>query len=92
MEATFKLMDVPEIRDVPGLPQRTGRRLSDKVLIAFHHACDTQDLAIAEQLLRILETIVTRMPTPTDGNRRRNMEGLIAAHERLWHLRHPEQG
>lgn len=71
-----------------GLPRHT-RRLSDKVLVAFHHACDTSDLDVAEQLLRILEVMVTRRPTNADGNRRRSMEGLVAAHERLWHLRHP---
>lgn len=70
-------------------PQRHSRRLSDKVLVAFHHACDTQDLETAEELLRTLENMLTRRPTPPDGNRRRNMESLVAAHERLWHLRHP---
>lgn len=70
------------------LPRNT-RRLSDKVLVAFHHACDTSDLEIAEQLLRILEVMLTRRPVNADGNRRRNLEGLVAAHERLWHLRHP---
>jgi len=71
-----------------GLPRHT-RRLSDKVLVAFHHACDTSDLEIAEHLLNILEIMLTRRPTHTDGNRRRSIEGLVAAHERLWHLRHP---
>ena len=28
-------------------------------------------------------------PLTPDGTRRRNMESLVAAHERLWHLRHP---
>ncbi len=71
-----------------GLPRHT-RRLSDKVLVAFHHACDTSDLEIAEHLLGILEIMLTRRPTHADGNRRRSIEGLVAAHERLWHLRHP---
>lgn len=70
------------------LPRHT-RRLSDKVLVAFHHACDTSDLEIAEHLLNILEIMLTRRPTHVDGNRRRSIEGLVAAHERLWHLRHP---
>lgn len=71
-----------------GLPRHT-RRLSDKVLVAFHHACDTADLEIAEHLLSTLEIMLTRRPTHADGNRRRSIEGLVAAHERLWHLRHP---
>lgn len=68
---------------------RHSRRLSDKVLIAFHHACDQGDFEIAEQLLHVLENIVKRpMPAP-DMNRRRSMDSLVAAHERLWFLRHP---
>ncbi len=71
---------------------RHSRRLSDKILIAFHHACDQADYEVAEQLLRILEMMLTRRPVSPDTNRRRNMESLVAAHERLWHLRHPDQG
>jgi hypothetical protein len=75
----------------PGGAPRYTRRLSDKILIAFHHACDQSDFEIAEQLLRILEMLVMRRPLTPDGNRRRSMESLVAAHERLWHLRHPDQ-
>lgn len=72
-----------------GSTPRYSRRLSDKILIAFHHACDQADFEVAEQLLHILEMMLTRRPLTPDGTRRRNMESLIAAHERLWHLRHP---
>lgn len=68
---------------------RYSRRLSDKILIAFHHACDQGDLEVAEQILHVLEMMLTRRPLSPDGSRRRNMESLVAAHERLWHLRHP---
>jgi hypothetical protein len=68
--------------------QRYTRRLSDKILIAFHHACDQADLEVADQLLHILEMMLTRRPLNPDPGRRRNMESLVAAHERLWHLRH----
>ena len=77
------------VRELPGLPRHT-RRLPDKVLVAFHHACDTSDLEVAEHLLRVLELMLTRRPAAADGNRRRSMESLVAAHERLWHLRHPD--
>jgi hypothetical protein len=73
----------------PSAAPRYSRRLSDKVLIAFHHACDQGDFEVAEQLLHILEMMLTRRPFTPDGTRRRNMESLVAAHERLWHLRHP---
>jgi hypothetical protein len=72
-----------------GRAPRHTRRLSDKILIAFHHACDQSDFAVAEQLLHILEMMLTRRPLTPDGTRRRNMESLVAAHERLWHLHHP---
>lgn len=71
---------------------RYSRRLSDKILIAFHHACDQGDYEVAEQLLRVLENMLTRRPYTPDGNRRRTIESLVAAHERLWYLRHPEDG
>ena len=67
---------------------RQGRRLSDKILVAFHHACDAQDLTVAEQLLKTLETMLTRRGVPAEQNRRKALESLVAAHERLWHLRH----
>ncbi len=75
---------------VAGAPPRHTRRLSDKILIAFHHACDQGDFEVAEELLRILEMMLTRRPVAPDVNRRKNMESLVAAHERLWLLRHPE--
>ena len=79
-----------ELRSLPSPAPRHSRRLSDKILVAFHHACDVMDFEVAEQLLRLLELMTTRRPRPEDGNRRRSIEGLVAAHERLWHLRHPE--
>ncbi len=81
--------DLP--RDSTGAP-RYSRRLSDKILIAFHQACDQADFDIAEQLLHILEQMLQRRPTTTDTNRRKSMETLVAAHERLWYLRHPAEG
>ncbi len=75
-----------------GAAPRYSRRLSDKILIAFHHACDQGDFEVAEQLLHILEMMLTRRPLTPDGTRRRNMESLVAAHERLWYLRHPNTG
>lgn len=78
-------------RPQTGTPPRYTRRLSDKILIAFHHACDQADYEVAEQLLRILELMLTRRPLNPDANRRRSIETLVAAYERLWYLRHPEK-
>jgi hypothetical protein len=74
---------------VRGDTPRYTRRLTDKVLIAFHQACDQQEYDVAQQLLQVLETMLTRRPRQVEANRRRSMETLVAAHERLWHLRHP---
>ena len=81
--------EAPTEATAPATP-RYSRRLSDKILIAFHHACDQGDFEVAEQLLHVLEMMLTRRPLTPDGTRRRNMESLVAAHERLWHLRHAE--
>jgi hypothetical protein len=70
-------------------PQRSTRRLSDKILVAFHQACDQGDYEVAWRLLQVLELILSRRPATPDSSRRRSIESLVAAHERLWHLRHP---
>jgi hypothetical protein len=75
-------------REAASTAPRHSRRLSDKILIAFHHACDQADYDIAAQLLHVLESLVTRRPLNPETNRRRSMESLVAAHERLWLLRH----
>ncbi len=82
--------------ELPATPQtgtpvrRHTRRLEDKLLVAFHHACDVADIEVARHVLQILELMLARKPPQPDPNRRRNMEGLVAAHERLWNLRHRE--
>jgi hypothetical protein len=68
---------------------RYTRRLSDKILIAFHQACDQRDIEIAGRLLDVLEFMVHRTHHLPDGKDRRSKESLVAAHERLWLLRHP---
>ncbi len=77
-------------RDSAGTP-RYSRRLSDKILISFHQACDQNDFEVARQLLSVYEFMLNRREMPADLNRRRSLDSLVAAHERLWHLRHPEQ-
>jgi len=71
--------------------RRYSRRLFDKILLAFDQACDQADREVAEQLLQILETMLKRRPVLLGGERRRSMENLVAAHERLWHLKHADQ-
>ena len=71
-------------------PTRYTRRLSDHVLIAFHHACDQGDIEAARRLLDVLEFMVRRPPRGPGGGERRAKESLVAAHERLWHIQHQE--
>ncbi len=70
--------------------RRHTRRLEDKLLVAFHHACDVADIEVARHVLQILELMLARKSPQPDPNRRRNLEGLVAAHERLWNLRNKE--
>jgi hypothetical protein len=80
--------DPPEYNPGPSEPRYT-RRLSDKVLIAFHHACDQEEVNVAKQLLEVLEFMANRPSRLPDGRDRRAKESLVAAHERLWHIQHP---
>jgi hypothetical protein len=64
-----------------------NRRLSDKILIAFHQACDERDLEVAKQLLKTLEVVVYSQKVPPERNRRKEVESLVGAHHRLWNLR-----
>ena len=73
-----------------GGPPRTTRRLSDKVLSAFHRACDQRDFEVAGRLLGVLELIITRPPVLPATRERQFKESLVAAYERLWALRHPD--
>jgi hypothetical protein len=73
---------------------RYTRRLSDKILIAFHQACDQADFEVAERLLKVLESMIAaqrRASALRGSERRRDQDTLIAAHERLWQLRHPNE-
>ena len=71
---------------------RYGRRPSDEILIAFNHACEHEDLEVAEQLLRVLEMMLARRTVQPDRRRRQCREELVAAQQLLWQLRHPDSG
>ena len=92
---TKELYDNPADRDTtfeavpPAVPRHT-RRLFNRIFVAFHQACDVVDLDVAEQLLRLLEKMMSKRHITDDGNRHHNVGNLVAAFERLWHLRHPE--
>jgi hypothetical protein len=85
-----QIFDFGQGSDGTGRAPRYARRLSDKILIAFHQACDQHDFEIADELLHVLEMMLKRPAMPARGDRRRHMESLVAAYERLWHLQHPD--
>ena len=63
------------------------RRLPDKILVAFHHACDERDTVIAGQLLETLECLISGRVMYPKQDRRKTIESLVGAHSRLWHLK-----
>jgi hypothetical protein len=66
------------------------RRVSDQLSIAFHLACDQNDLEVADRLLAILEFMLRRPSPAGQLERRVDAQPLVAGHQRLWDLRHPE--
>jgi hypothetical protein len=90
MVSTFISADDQLEHDPIPFPEpRYARRLSDKILIAFHQACDQGDIEVAGSLLSVLEFMISRAPNLPTGRERRVEESLVAAHERLWQLRNP---
>ena len=68
-------------------PLRQVRRLPERLLVAAHQACDLGTLDVAASLLSITEVVLMQPQLGSPGAHRRAVEGLVAAHERLWHLR-----
>jgi hypothetical protein len=69
---------------------RQARRLFDEILVVFHAACDQTDVHVALCLIKVLEFMRWRVTTAPDSRERRARESLVAAHERLWQLTHPD--
>jgi hypothetical protein len=69
-----------------------GRRLTDKIRVAFHTACDEGAFEIAERLLNQLDALIRHPPILPNGVDRRQPESLAALNERLinlllWHTK-----
>jgi hypothetical protein len=73
--------------DLPHKP----RRLSGTILVAFHSACDQGEFEVAESLIVVLEHVIMRPMTIGMKERYGEIEALVASHERLWYLRHPDE-
>jgi len=78
-----------EIQGSPATAEalKFGRRLSDKILIAFHHACDARDISTAEDLLATLGRLIARPVAVESFDRRKVVETLADANYRLWDLK-----
>ncbi|MBO1359690.1 hypothetical protein J2D73_07765 [Acetobacter sacchari] len=63
------------------------RRLAETLLAAVHQACDLGELDTARGLLALAEDVSARRGMSWELGRRRVIENLVFAHERLWQLR-----
>src|ERR1700753_3076137 len=63
--------------------------LFDEVLVLFHCACDQRDNKVAFELIAVLDGMAMREAPLPDSEVRLSKLGLVAAHERLWEMRHP---
>jgi hypothetical protein len=59
------------------------RRLSDKIIDAFDHACSTEDLEVAEGLYRVLELVLTRDGGVGSTDNRQNVAFIMEAADKL---------
>lgn len=73
-------------------PVRQSRRLPDRILVAVHQACDIGALDIARALLDVMNEVVREIAPGSPSAGRRAIEGMVAAHHRLWHLRREADG
>src|SRR5208283_2410884 len=69
-----------------------GARNAGRVSISrawYHSACDQDDFEVANPLIATVEFMLRRPAPEGRPDRRIKAESLVAAHERLWSLRHP---
>ncbi len=67
--------------------QGPGRRLSDKILMAFDMACDQGNLEAAEGLYRTLEIVLTRQGGANATDKRLDVDFIAKAYTNLLLLR-----
>nr|WP_321983206.1 hypothetical protein [uncultured Lichenicoccus sp.] len=66
---------------------KQGRQLSERILGAAHQACEQGELAVAQRLLELAESVFSSNQSETPVAREHLMEGLIVTHQMLWNLR-----
>jgi hypothetical protein len=68
------------------------RRLSDKILAAFHQACSEGSVEVAEELFRALEAALTAHGGAGVRDRRDDVAFIAAARDKLTRLRAEKVG
>jgi len=81
-------LDDPSLTTTGG--RRNRRAVTDEIMIAFHYACDLKDFDVAKRLLITFETALNAQAQSPGPRRQRLLDILVAAHERLWTLKHSE--
>ena len=74
------------LRPTMALP-RQQRQLPERILVAAHQACDVGEFETADRLLAALDAMLAQIAGPPSAAQRRVIEGMVAAYERLWHLK-----
>jgi len=64
-----------------------NRRLSDRIIDAFDHACSSEDLEVAEGLFRVLELVLTRHGENDSADKRKNIAFVLEAADKLQLIR-----
>ncbi|HEV2677756.1 MAG TPA: hypothetical protein VGV37_24710 [Aliidongia sp.] len=64
------------------LPQYT-RRLSDKILMSFHQACEQRAVEVAALLIQALELALTKEGGLGKVDNRKNLEAVFEAFDKL---------
>ncbi|MEE3504457.1 hypothetical protein [Acidiphilium acidophilum] len=89
IEAVIPGDDATVVAHLEAAPLNRGRRLTDKIILLFHESCDQGQYDVAKQLLAIADELLKKpYKKLEEPNRRKSIESLVAAYERLWHLIH----
>ena len=59
------------------------RRLSDKILMAFHQACEQHAVEVAGLLIQALELALTKEGGPGKVDNRKDLEAVFQAFDKL---------
>ena len=74
-------------RNAPTAEFPGKRRLVLRLYTLIHSACDIEEIAVAQEILFIVEKLLLSRSFNLDSQRR-FAELHVAAHERLWKLHH----